>query len=72
MHQALSRQEVETLLNRLKEGNGKIEVQDRKVTCSIGVIPLAEDKTVEDLYRSADRMLYEAKKKGKNQFVFEK
>ena len=72
MHQALSRQEVETLLNRLKEENGKIEVQDRKVTCSIGVIPLAEDKTVEDLYRSADRMLYEAKKKGKNQFVFEK
>ena len=40
------------------------------MTCSIGVIPIENDLTIDDLYRNADRLLYEAKKNGKNQIAF--
>ena len=68
IHHPMSRAEIEKLLNQLRE-----ELKELKagaVTCSIGVIPVEKQYTVEELYRSADRVLYEAKKRGKDQFVF--
>lgn len=70
VHRQVDRKDVEALLNRLKEEIARIQFQGNGLTCSIGVIPVEKDYTIEELYRSADRLLYEAKKKGKDQFAF--
>ena len=43
-------------------------VRDVEVTLSIGIVS-SHTATYEDLYKSADQMLYEAKNRGRNQFV---
>mgnify|MGYP002578636144 FL=1 len=63
----LTGEEIETYMSRLRETFATIRVGEQSVTCSIGVIPLEPGVYIEDLYRSADHLLYEAKKKGKNQ-----
>lgn len=63
----LTGEEIETYMSRLREAFATIRVGEQSVTCSIGVIPLEPGVYIEDLYRSADHLLYEAKKKGKNQ-----
>lgn len=70
VREPLTREEIESRLVRLKEGINRIQCHGEQVSCSIGVIPAEEGFTIEELYHSADRLLYEAKKKGKNQFVF--
>ena len=70
VHDQLTREEVEGLLNVLKDRLGKIRIQDERITCSVGVIPTEPEYTIDELYRGADRLLYEAKKKGKDQFAF--
>ncbi len=67
VYHPMTKEEIEKRLNRLKR---EIAAGDEEITCSIGVIPVEPGITIEELYRSADRLLYEAKKKGKNQFVF--
>lgn len=66
----MDRNELENLLKRVRKEIGRIRLPGRTVTCSIGVTPVKEGLTTEELYRSADQLLYEAKKKGKNQFAF--
>ena len=66
----LTGEEIETYMSRLREAFATIRVGEQSVTCSIGVIPLEPGVYIEDLYRSADHLLYEAKKKGKNQVAF--
>ena len=63
----LTGEEIETYMSRLREAFATIRVGEQSVTCSIGVIPLEPGVYIEDLYRSEDHLLYEAKKKGKNQ-----
>ena len=70
VQEPMTRKEAEKLLNALKADVRKIHVQGMEITCSVGVIPLEEGYSIDELYRSADRLLYEAKKKGKDQFVF--
>lgn len=70
VHDPITKEEAEEQLGILRERLGKIRIQEKKITCSIGVIPTEPDYTIDELYRSADRLLYEAKKKGKDQFVF--
>ena len=64
------KKEIEMLLYRLRERIARIRLRETGVTCSVGVIPVEKYYTIDELYRSADRLLYEAKKKGKNQFAF--
>lgn len=66
----LTGEEIETYMSRLREAFATIRVGEQSVTCSIGVIPLEPGVYIEDLYRSADHLLYEAMKKGKNQVAF--
>ena len=42
-----------------------------EVTCSIGVISVRESAGLQELYHSADRLLREAEKRGKNQTIFD-
>ena len=65
----LTRDQVKTYMNRLRTGIETIQIEEQSVTCSIGVIPLEAGMNIDELYRNADHLLYEAKKKGKNQFV---
>lgn len=62
--------EMRELLYKLKEKIGHINVGDEKVACSIGAVSVKKGYTIEELYHNADRLLYEAKKNGRNQFVF--
>ncbi len=66
----MSRRDIEEHLERLKSRIDAIPIREGKVTCSIGVIPVEKNCTIDGLYRSADRLLYEAKKKGRDQSVF--
>ena len=66
----MTKKEIGTYMDRLRNEIAKIEIKDQKVTCSIGVIPAEDEYSIEKLYHSADRLLYEAKKRGKNQFVY--
>ena len=59
----------------LLEGISKIDVGpvDLQVSGSIGISMYPEDgRTLEELYTKADNALYEAKRHGKNRFVFSK
>lgn len=40
------------------------------ISCSVGIAVYEDGKTFEQLYRQADRALYEAKERGRSQFVF--
>lgn len=66
----MTRNEMENLLKQFRREISRIRIPKGTVTCSIGVTPVKEGLTIEELYRSADQLLYEAKKKGKNQFAF--
>lgn len=70
VYHPMSDREIREKMQLLKEKNSGIRIQDRTVTCSIGVVPAEEGSSLEELYRGADRLLYEAKKKGRNQSVF--
>ena len=70
IQEPMTREEIERRLILLKEGINRIQCHGEQVSCSIGVIPAEKSCSIEELYRGADRLLYEAKKKGKNQFVF--
>lgn len=70
LNQPLTDDEMKALLEQLKEEVRHIYVGDKAVTCSVGAVPVTKGRTIEELYCSADRLLYEAKKNGKNQFVF--
>lgn len=71
IHQPIEEEKIRALLNHLKEEIVKIHVRDLNVTCSVGVVTVKEESTIEGLYKKADGLLYEAKKNGKNQFIFE-
>ena len=66
----VEKEELETLIGRFRRRIKNIRMQNGNVTCSIGVTPVKKGLSVEKLYRSADQLLYEAKKEGKNQVVF--
>lgn len=70
VHWMMSKDEIGTFMDSLRKEIREIHIRDQKVTCSIGVIPVMQGDTIEELYRSADRLLYEAKKQGKNRVVY--
>ena len=55
-------------LRRLQEGLRHIETEGG-LSCSIGALPVAEEQSAEELYQSADRLLYQAKEQGRDQYV---
>lgn len=71
IHHFMTEKELKELLTRLKEDISRIDVLETAVTCSVGVIPIGERCTADEMYHRADVLLYEAKRKGRDQFVFE-
>lgn len=61
--------ELETDLQLFRECIHKVGVEDRRLSCSIGAIPVTVSNSVTALYQGADRLMYFAKKQGRDQYV---
>ena len=59
-------------LDRFLERTHKITWHDRRLTCSIGVLPIKALRMPEDLYNDTDRLLYTAKEQGRDMYVIGK
>ena len=47
----------------------KVVWEDRRLTCSVGVLRFQVKRPAEELYLEADKLLYQAKEKGRDQYV---
>ncbi len=56
---------LQLFLNRIHQ----VGVENRRLSCSIGAMPITFPNTVEALYQGADRLMYLAKKRGRDQYV---
>lgn len=65
----VSHEELEETLLRFRDRVHRIQWEERRMSCSIGAQPITADKTAAELYREADRLLYLAKKTGKDRYV---
>ena len=61
--------ELEADLRHFLDRVHRVVWDGRHLTCSIGVLPVRAGSTPEELYRDADRLLYAAKERGRDQFV---
>ena len=66
---SVSRERLEAIFSLFLKRIHTIEIEDSQISCSIGAVPLHADKPVDALYREADRMLYSAKRQGRDRFV---
>ena len=62
-------EELEINLRHLLDRIHRISWKHHQASCSIGALPITAAQSVEELYREADRLLYQAKKLGRDQFV---
>ncbi len=70
----LSYESVKKILNRIRERVAKqsFDLIDEKITISIGVAKLSKDDSVKTLYLRADKLLYEAKRSGRDKIIIQK
>lgn len=71
IYMPISRDRLETNLTAFLNRIHKIEVNESRLSCSMGAVAAAADKTIDELYREADRLLYIAKKQGRDGYVVE-
>ena len=65
----LSEAELEVLLRHFLSQVRKTAWGERQLTCSIGALRVSGQRPPEELYLEADRLLYTAKERGRDQFV---
>lgn len=70
LYGSMQQEELEGRLLRFLELIRHIRQDSHPVSCSIGVQPVDRFCTAEELYQEADSLLYQAKKQGKNRYVF--
>ena len=64
-----SRSELEVALRHFLERMHRTVCGGRALTCSIGALPVTHPAEPQELYLEADRLLYEAKSRGRNCYV---
>ena len=70
LYSPMAREELEVSLHRFYEAIHKHGWPDgRRLSCSMGVLRVEDLRPVEELYRSADQLLYQAKAQGRDQYV---
>ena len=69
VYEGLPVSELDFLLRLCLERVRHIAWGERRLCCSIGALQIPAFQTPEELYLEADRLLYEAKGKGRNQYV---
>ncbi len=60
----MEKEQTDGLLEELRNRISEITVDGRSVSCSMGWVPVREESDMESLYKSADSLLYEEKKRG--------
>ena len=65
----ISREALEAKLQLFLNRIHKIESDERRLSCSIGAVSVTVSKMAEDYYLAADRLLYMAKKQGRDRYV---
>ena len=65
----ISTDELEVALKHFLTRVHRINWGNQHLTCSIGAFPIHADHSPEELYREADRLLYEAKEQGRDCYV---
>ena len=69
LHAPMAREVLEVCLYQLRRELHRIQWEDSRVSCSIGALPVVGPAAVEECYRRADRLLYQAKEQGRDQYV---
>ncbi len=69
IYMPMPKETLETKLEFFLEQVHKIEIDSQGLSCSIGAVCVTEDKTIEAYYLGADRLLYMAKKQGRDRYV---
>lgn len=66
------RERAVEIMNRINRGLGRYSMKTRKITITFsgGLVEYKTDGRLDELFRNADRKLYEAKNRGKNQVIF--
>ena len=65
----ISADELEAALKHFQTRVHHITWGEQHLTCSVGVVPIRADRSPEELYQAADRLLYEAKEQGRDRYV---
>ena len=68
---SVSQERLEAGLELFLEQVRAIRADGGAVSCSMGITAVRGNKSVEALYREADRMLYRAKQKGRDGYVLD-
>ena len=66
---ALSEAELEVALRHFLERVRRTAWGERRLTCSVGALPVDAPRPPEELYLEADRLLYDAKGLGRDRYV---
>lgn len=67
--QAVSRQSLIDAVKNFQEDLSDIPLENMKVTCSIGIAQIHNEKKFEEIYEKADEMLYKVKSEGRNGYA---
>lgn len=65
----MHRGKLENILQLFMERVHEVGVGEHRMSCSMGVHSVTDFKTPDELYQEADRLLYKAKKQGRDQYV---
>lgn len=63
------RAELEAMLERFRSATHQLVWDGQPVTCSVGAAPVTPSEPLDALYQAADRLLYDAKTRGRDRYV---
>lgn len=68
--QPIDRDKLENELRSFAERIDKLNSPASSLSCSIGVFVITGPSSIDDLYKKADLLLYQAKQQGRNRYIF--